>query len=315
MLFRSRAEVPTTSAVLSPATSLPFAALALGAALPAQDPGSVPTFTEHVAPIVWKSCTGCHRPGEVAPFGLQSYADVKKRGRNLLQAVEDRYMPPWHPEPGYGAFRNDLRLSDAQIATIRKWVQGGMPEGPADKLPKLPEYPTGWQLGEPDLIVKTSGAFEVPANGRDIYRNFVVKPNTTEDKWISAIEVRPSARAVLHHIVFFLDETGEARKQDGKDGKPGYNGMRLARGQMIDSWAVGGMPQPYPEELGVKLPKGADLVLQSHFHMSGKKEVEQTTIGLYFTKQQPKRTLVPIQLPPFFGITAGIDIQIGRAHV
>ena len=260
----------------------------------AKPPAGVPTFTQDVAKLIFQNCTSCHRTGEVAPFPLTNYAEVRKKGATIKDVVADRFMPPWHPEPGYGSFRNSLRLSDAAIATITKWVDGGMPEGPKEALPAMPKFPEGWQLGTPDLILQVEKGYEVPPSGRDIYRNFVVKPNTTEDKWISAIEVRPSARAVLHHIVFFLDETGEARKQDGKDGKPGYNGMRLARGQMIDSWAVGGMPQPYPEELGVKLPKGADLVLQSHFHMSGKKEVEQTTIGLYFTKQQPK---------------------IGRAHV
>lgn len=271
-------------------------------------PKEVPTFTEHIAPIVFGSCSGCHRPGEVAPFPLLTYADVRKRGKNILQVVEDRYMPPWHPEPGYGSFRNDARLSNEQIETLRGWVKAGMPEGPADKLPKLPAFPVGWQLGEPDMVVRTSGAFEVPASGRDIYRNFAIPLGLPEDKWLTAIEVRPSARAVLHHVLVFLDEQREGQAMDGKDGRPGFSGMRLQRAPMIAGWAVGGMPEHLPDGLAIKIPKGSDLVLQSHLHPSGKKEQEQTVIGLHFADEAPARTLVTIQLPPFFGFTAGLDI-------
>jgi mono/diheme cytochrome c family protein len=271
------------------------------------------TFTEHVAPIVFGHCAGCHRPGEVAPFPLLGYADVKKRGKNVLAVIEDRYMPPWHPKPGYGEFTNDLRLSDEQIATVRAWVKAGMPEGPADKLPPLPQFTSGWQLGEPDLIVRTSGAFEVPASGRDIYRNFAIPIGLPEDRWITAIEVRPQARAVLHHTLVFLDEQREGQELDGKDGKPGFQGMRLQRAPMIAGWAVGGMPEHLPQGLAIKLPKGSDLMLQSHLHPSGKKEKEQTVLGIHFAKEPPKRTLVSIQLPPFFGLTAGLDIPAGEA--
>ncbi len=271
-----------------------------------------PTFTEHVAPIVFASCTQCHRPGEVAPFALLTYQDVRKRARNLLSVVQDRFMPPWHPRPGYGAFRNDPRLTDEQIDTLRRWVATGMPEGPADKLPPLPKFPEGWHLGEPDLVLTTQGAFEVPASGRDIYRNFAIPVGLDEDKWITAIEVRPSARSVLHHTLVFLDEQREMQAREGKDGRPGFAGMQLQRGAMLAGWAVGGMPEHLPEGLALKLPKGSDLVLQSHFHPSGKKEKERTTIGLYFAKQPPSRTLVSIQLPPFFGFTAGLDIPAGE---
>lgn len=305
---------------------LPLLALALSGGILAQSPAPAPlptpaapaaakrppTFTEDIAPLVFQSCAPCHRPGEVAPFPLLNYADTKKRARNLLSVVEDRYMPPWHPEPGYGAFRHDPRLTDVQIATLREWVKTGMPEGPADKLPQLPKFPDGWQLGEPDMVVRTLGAFEVPASGRDIYRNFAIPLGLPEDKWITAIEVRPSARAVLHHVLIFTDEQQQMQAQDGKDGKPGFSGMRLERSPMIGGWAVGGMPEHLPEGLAVKLPKGSDLVLQSHFHPSGKKEKEQTTIGLYFAKEPPTRTLVSLQLPPFFGFTAGLDIPAGE---
>jgi mono/diheme cytochrome c family protein len=280
----------------------------------ARQPGAPanPTFTEHIAPIVLKNCAGCHRPGEVAPFPLLTYQDVRKRGRMIERVTKDRFMPPWHPEPGHGEFRNSLRLPDAAIATIAAWVAAGMPEGPADKLPPAPKFTAGWQLGEPDLVVRMAKGFEVPASGRDVYRNFVIPLGLPEDRWITAIEVRPSARAVLHHTLFFLDEHREGQGQDGVDGKPGFSGMRLRRAPMIGGWAVGGMPEHLPEGLAIKLPKNTDLVLQCHFHPSGRKETEQTTLGLFFAKAPPQRTLVAIQLPPFFGFTAGIDIPAGE---
>lgn len=270
------------------------------------------TFTTDIAPLLFRSCTPCHRPGEAAPFPLLGYQDARKRGRNLLAVVEDGYMPPWHPEPGFGAFRNDPRLGKAQIELLREWVKTGMPEGPADQLPPLPKFAEGWQLGEPDLVVRTQGAFEVPATGRDIYRNFAIPLGLPEDRWLTAIEVRPQARSVLHHVLVFCDEQQQMQAQDGKDGRPGFSGMRLERSPMVAGWAVGGMPERLPDGLAIKLPKGSDLVLQSHFHPSGKKELEQTTLGLYFAKAPPTRTLVSLQLPPFFGLTAGLDIPAGE---
>ncbi|MCA3009945.1 MAG: hypothetical protein INH34_16350 [Phycisphaerales bacterium] len=306
--------------VLVPLLATAFAAvLAAPAAAqsgsPAPAPAAAvagPNYHEHVAPILLKHCASCHRPGEAAPFPLLSYADARKRGRNLLQAVEDRFMPPWHPAPGYGSFRNEMRLAEAQITTLRNWVKAGMPEGPPEKAQKPPTFPEGWQLGEPDMVLRTSGAFEVPAGGRDVYRNFAIPVGLAEDKWLTAIEIRPGSRAVLHHVLVFLDERREGQQLDGKDGKPGFGGMRLQNAPLIATWAVGGMPEHLPEGLAIKLPKGSDLVLQSHLHPSGKKEKEQTTIGLHFADKPPTRTLVSIQLPPLFGATAGLDIPAGE---
>ena len=272
-----------------------------------------PTFCEDVAPIVFSRCANCHRPGEVAPFPLLSYQECRKRGKTIRAVVEERFMPPWHPDEGHGDFANTMRLSAAEIATIGAWVDGGMPEGDKSKLPPLPEFPGGWQLGEPDLVVQMPAAFEVPAKGRDIYRNFVLPLELPDDVYLTAIEVRPQAREVLHHVLFFLDDSGEARSKDGQDGRPGFSGMGLQRLQSIGGWAVGGMPEKLPAGLALPLPKGHDLVLQSHFHPSGRKQSEQTTLGLHFTKDKPRRTLVPIQLPPFFGAFAGLDIPAGEA--
>src|SRR3954454_19157233 len=124
-------------------------------------------FTEHVAPIVFANCSSCHRPGEVGPFSLLTYNDVKKKAKLIQQVTEAHSMPPWHPAPGHGEFRNARRLTDTQVSTIKRWVESGSAEGDAKKLPKLPEFTDGWQLGKPDLIVSMDKVYSVPATGRD----------------------------------------------------------------------------------------------------------------------------------------------------
>jgi mono/diheme cytochrome c family protein len=287
----------------------PAPAGATRAALPA-----AVTFTEHVAPIIFNRCASCHRPGEAGLFPLLSYKDVRKRGKLIQRVTERRYMPPWHPAPGHGEFVNERRLSDEQVALLKRWVETGMPEGDPAKRPALPKFTEGWQLGTPDLVVSMDRVYEVPATGRDIYRYFALPLNLDEDKWVTAIELRPSARSVVHHVLFFLDRTGNARKRDGQDGQPGFSAKGFGRGAdgSLGGWAAGGVPQHLPEGLGLPVRKGSDLVLQTHFHPSGKVEREKTTVGLYFAKKRPERTLVSFQAPPLFGLLAGINIPAGQ---
>lgn len=304
--------VGSTLRVLAPLALAPLALTSLTLAPPAQAQGPTgPTFTEDIAPLVYANCTRCHRPGEAGPFPLITYRDVKKRADNLLAVMEDRYMPPWHPAPNYGTFRNELRLSDAQIDAFRAWVEADKPEGPAAAMPALPDFPAGWQLGQPDVIVKTAAAFPVPAGGRDIYRNFSLALDLPEDRWLTAIEVRPGDREVLHHVLLFLDEQRDGRARDGADGKPGFRGRGEARKPLVAGWAVGGQPEHLPQGLGMRIPAGSDLTLQAHIHPVGRATEEQTTIGLYFADEPPKKALVSVQLPAFFGFLAGIDIPAG----
>ncbi len=279
----------------------------------AQDLPDKVTFSEHIAPIIFHNCTICHRPGEAAPFKLMSYRDVRKRGRTIVDVVERRYMPPWQPEPGHGDFRDERRLSDRQIALIERWVQTGMAEGDPQKLPKIPEFPQGWSLGKPDLVVTMERAFDVPADGPDIYRNFVLPLNLAEDKWVTAIDIRPSARSVVHHVLYFSDDKGEGRKRDGKDGQPGFAGMTFRGSGQLGGWAVGATPLKLPDGLAWPLSKGSDLVVQTHFHPSGKAEKEILTFGIYFAAKAPERFLLSLQLPPAFGLFSGIDIPPGKA--
>src|SRR5207247_2233270 len=140
--------------------------------------------------------------------------------------------------PSDYAFKAERTLSDGEIATLQKWVEAGMPEGDPKKLPAIPPFTEGWQLGTPDLVVAMDEGFEVPAYGRDIYRNFVLPLNLSEDKWVSAVDFRPSARGVVHHSLFYLDDTGTARTMAGKDGRPGFNGA-MGGGVAITSRVAG----------------------------------------------------------------------------
>src|SRR5205814_1925594 len=161
------------------------------------------TFTEDVAPIVFNKCATCHRPGEAAPFSLTTYDDVKRRGTLIAKAVTSRAMPPWKAVASDYPYHGDRRLSDRDIETVRRWVEAGMPEGDPAQLPAMPAFTPGWQLGPPDLVVSMNEPFEVPAYGPDVYRNFVVPLNLKEDKWVRAVDFRPSAKSVVHHSLFF----------------------------------------------------------------------------------------------------------------
>jgi mono/diheme cytochrome c family protein len=277
------------------------------------------TFSETIAPIIYSNCVTCHRPGEAAPFSLISYSDVSRRADLVATVTRTRYMPPWHAAHGYGEFADERRLSDAQIAAIAEWVKQGKPEGDPAKMPKLPKFPDGWHLGKPDLVVEMPASYELPASGPDIYRNFVVPTNLTEDKWVRAIEFRPSARKVVHHVLFAYDASGAARKLDGRDGHPGFGGMSAigvagAAGNAgsLGGWAVGATPAFMPEGVALPLPKGSDIVLQMHFHLTGKPETEKSVVGIYFADKAPERRVFALQAPALFGFGAGIDIPAGE---
>jgi hypothetical protein len=280
----------------------------------AQNISREPNFSEHIAPIIFNNCTSCHRPGEGAPFSLMNYADVKKRGRLIAGVTEQRFMPPWHAESADYQYADERRINESEIATIQTWVKRGMPEGDAAKLPKIPVFPKGWQLGTPDLVVKMSEGFTVPADGPDIYRNFVIPLNLKKDKWVKAVEFRPGARGVVHHSLFFLDVSGQARQMDADDPKPGFKrmGQGVQRGGTLGGWAVGGTPRELPEGLAFKLPAKADLILSTHFHPSGKEETEVSTLGIYFSEKPPTKGFTALQLPPVFGALAGVDIPAGE---
>ncbi len=273
------------------------------------------TFNQQIAPIIYSKCAGCHRAGETAPFTLTSYKDVAKRGAQIAAVTEKRFMPPWPAAPADVSYRDERRLTDQQISLLQAWVKQGMPEGDPATATALPSFPAGWQLGEPDVIVSFPHAYRIPASGPDIYRDFVIPVNLPEDKWIRAIELRPSAPKAMHHVLYYGDPSGSMRQKDNSESLPGFAGLDLPRGTLsLGVWAAGTQPHLLPDGIARPFPKGSDLILQEHFHPTGKEEFEKTTVGIYFAKQAPARRMVSVQLPINFGFFAGVNIPAGEKN-
>jgi hypothetical protein len=154
----------------------------------------VPTFSKDVAPILYRNCTICHRPGEIAPMSLLTYREARPWARAIREEVLEGTMPPWHAAPEHGRFKNDRRLSDAERNVITQWVAGGAPEGNADDLPPAPTYVEGW-TSPPDLVLSMQEDYPIPVEGELDYKYFEVPTSFTEDKWVQAFEVRPGIAA------------------------------------------------------------------------------------------------------------------------
>lgn len=269
------------------------------------------TFNKHIAPLVFQNCAGCHHPGEVAPFSLLSFADVSKRAKQIQEVTKSRFMPPWKSLEGHGRFVGERRLTAEQIALIATWIEQGAAEGDAKDLPKAPEFKDGWKLGPPDIVLTMKEPYEIPADGADIYRNFVFDVEIPEGKYLKAAEYRPGNRRIVHHAALAIDVDGRARREDEADPLPGEKGSLSIPGRLLpgslSAWTPGRDPAPLPDGLSFPWQKGAGLMLQLHLHPSGKPESEQSTVGLYLTDQPPRRSMADLAL-----IARKIDIPAGE---
>ena len=268
---------------------------------------STVTFANDIAPIIYQNCTTCHRQGEVAPFALSSYQDAKKRARQIALVTGSRLMPPWKAA-SHGEFQGERRLTQSQIALLQRWADTGTSEGNPTLAPSTPHFPVGWALGLPDLVIGPAQAYTVAAEGRDIYRCYVIPTGFAEDRYVSTIDVHPGNRAVVHHAIAYVDTSGTARQLEAKanDGSPGYpeaGGIGFLPSGMLGGWAPGALPHRLPADTGILLPKGADVVLEVHYHKDGKPETDHTQVALYFNKQTVSR---PMHLFPL----ANVDLHI-----
>ena len=172
-----------------------------------------PTFSKDVAPVLYKNCTSCHRPGEIAPMSLLTYAEARPWARSIRDKVASGAMPPWHADPRYGKWLNDRRLSEEEKSVITRWVDAGAPEGNPKDLPAKPVYAEGWAIGQPDAVFTMANDYNVPAQGEIPYQYFEVATNLTEDKWVEAVEIRAGNRAVVHHVLVYARYPGMARRE------------------------------------------------------------------------------------------------------
>lgn len=277
--------------------------LAYGAPVWAADslPKNV-TFSKHIAPIIYQNCAPCHRPGESGPFSLLSYEDVKRHASQIAGVTKSRFMPPWLPQAGYGDFMEERRLSDREIALIQKWVDQGALPGKANDAPAQPVFRSEWQLGTPDLIVHAQQPYHLNAGGSEVFWNFIIPVPITTERWVKAIEVRPGNPKVFHHANVIIDRSGSARRQETVPGA-GFPGMDLTveentydpDGHFL-SWKPGSAPLVEPDGMAWRATPGMDLVLNVHLRPSGKPEVIDPYIGIYFTDKPQTKFPMLLQL-------------------
>jgi Flp pilus assembly protein TadD len=262
----------------------------VAAGLQARRQPSQVTFTREVAPILFSACVTCHRPQGIAPFSLLTYHDAASHAAEIVEATQDRVMPPWKPQPGYGEFLDERRLTSDQIATLRRWVDDGLLEGDPALLPRPPTWSGQWQLGTPDLIVDTA-PYTLRASGDDVYRNFVLPIETSTSRYVRAWEFLPGSSAV-HHATMQFDSTRSSRHLDELDSEPGYEGLVPHSAMSPDGYFLGWLPgltsNVAPDGMSWLLQAGADVILMMHLRPTGRTETVRARLGLYFSDTPPR---------------------------
>jgi tetratricopeptide (TPR) repeat protein len=259
------------------------------------------TFYKDIAPIVWHRCSPCHRAGEVGPFSLMTYDEVRSRAAQIAAVTARRIMPPWKPEPGKGDFRDVRRLTDEELRKLQQWIAEGAAEGDRAHPTQMPPlWSDGWLLGEPNLVVRMSEPYVVPADGGDRFRTFVLPIDVERPRFVRAIEFRPGNARVVHHANLGVDRTRSSRQLDARDPEPGYVGgmvqdARYPEGQML-GWTSGQAPHPSPDGMPWRLAPGSDLVVQLHLQPTGRTEPLQVSVGFYFTDAAPTRAPLGLRL-------------------
>jgi len=249
---------------------------------------------------VFARCAPCHRPGEIAPFSLLTYGDVKQRATLIADVTARRVMPPWKPSPGGEPFVDSRALTSAELEKIQLWIKQRAVEGDSRDLPPLPQWGSGWQLGTPDLVVTMDQPFTVPAGGTDVFRTFVLPIPTTTPRLVRGIEFRPGNARAVHHANFGVDRTRSSARLDQEDAEPGYAGGMVPDagyppGYML-GWTPGQRPRPSPDGMPWRLERNSDLVVQLHMQPTGKSESVQVSVAFFFTTEPPVRTPVGLRL-------------------
>ena len=259
-----------------------------------------PTFSRDIAPIIYAHCSTCHRPGEIGPFSLLSYGEVRQHLTQIADVTKRRVMPPWKPLAPSNEFLGDRTLSPEQIQKIQDWVVRGAPEGNRRDLPPLPQWTSGWQLGQPDLVVTMDAPYTLRADGVDVFRTFVLPIPSSSARYVKAVEFHPGNARAVHHANIGFDRTKSSRRLDAADPEPGYVGGMVPDadyppGYML-GWTPGQQPRPSPDGMPWRLEPDSDLVVQLHMQPTGKPEPVQVSMGFFFTDDPPTRQPVGLRL-------------------
>jgi hypothetical protein len=261
--------------------------------------GSMPTvtFTKDVAPILQKHCQTCHRPGEAGPFSMLTYEDLRPFTGAMRVAVQHKIMPPWFADPQFGHFSNNRALSEQEIKTIVAWVVAGVPKGDPKDMPPPASFTEGWGIPKPDLVFQLPKAFPVPETGMVEYQYVIVPTGFTKDTWVQAAEVRPTERAVVHHIIAYVREPGSNYFKDQKPGDffiapPAKADDKTDTSALPSDFLVGYAPGQPAEILqpgqGKLIKAGSDIVFEVHYTPNGKAVMDRTKLGLVLAKEPPK---------------------------
>lgn len=275
------------------------------------------TFSRQIAPILYKNCTSCHHPGGAGPFSLVTYADARRWAPQIVRVTQTRFMPPWLPEPGYGDFADERRLSTADIDLIRRWANSGMAEGDPAEAPNPPQFSSAWLLGTPDLVLSVQKPFRVPPSGSDVFINFILPYPLQQTHYIRAMEILPGSPKVVHHANILIDRTASFRHAHSRTWKDGVPGMELAvdSGDSFDPdshflfWKPDSPLLTEPEGMPWRLSPGNDLILNMHLKPTGKPEIADAKIGLYFTDKPPTQHPILLEMEH----DSALDIPAG-AH-
>ena len=261
------------------------------------------TYTRDVAPLLTDRCGMCHHPGGSAPFSLLTYPEAKRHATQIAQVTQDRLMPPWKVEPGFGPFIGQHPLSEPEIARLQEWADAGAPQGQESAIRNPPSaipWADGWQLGTPDLVMTLAEAYALPAEGTDAFRIFVIPIPTTARRYVRGLEFLPGNPRVVHHANIRIDRTAASRRLDAADAGPGYDGLIARSAEYPDGhflgWTPGQAGPLLPKGLAWTLEPNTDLVVELHMQPSGKAEAVAPTIGLYFGQDPPGRPPAMLRL-------------------
>ena len=247
------------------------------------------TFAKQVAPIFQKRCEECHHGGGMAPMSLVTYEEARPWARSIREKVAGREMPPFHAAGAVGRYLNDPRLTDEEIATVVKWVDGGAPKGDPKDLPAPIQWKNEWPFGEPDLVLKPRRPYTIKATKQDQYVFVVFDHVLPEDTWIRSIVTRPGNLKAVHHanthVVTPMLKAPETGYFEG-DFEPAARGTI-----MVSGWAPGVQPVALKEGVAIKIPKGMRFGIQIHYGPAEKETIDETQVGVYFADGLIKKSM------------------------
>ncbi len=284
-----------------------------------------PTYYRDVLPILQKHCQVCHRAEGIAPMALESYLQARKWAPQIEKMVATRKMPPWFADPRFGKFADDPSLSTQEIETVAAWVRSGAPLGRLQDAPPPRQWAGRWNIPQPDLVVKMPVPVHIPPHGIVEYTYEIVPTGFKENKWVQMSQVLPSSRAHVHHAVIYIRPPDSKWLRDAPVGRPftastlpNAEDMREAHfttSDMLLVYAPGSSPDQWPDDMAKFIPAGSDLVFQMHYTTNGHADIDQTSVGMVFSKHPPPMRVITLQLTnDTFVIPPGADDYRVEVH-